>query len=398
MIEIKGQFNRARVFAGTVEESAMLQLKNLCSLSSLKDAKIRVMPDVHAGKGCTVGTTMSVGKSVIPNLVGVDIGCGMEVVRLYETAADFDKLDRLIRENVPAGTAVRGKPHPASKPELCFELKCADKIDLRRALVSVGTLGGGNHFIELDRGEDGALLLVIHSGSRNLGVQVAEYYQKYAAESERKLDRVQTEELIKKLKGTPEAANLSGLLEKRKLERSGFDPDLAALKGEAFDDYIHDMKLVQQFADLNRKAIAAEIIGGMGFTETSRFTTVHNYIDLENMILRKGAVSAQEGEILIIPMNMRDGSFICRGKGNPDWNFSAPHGAGRIMSRAEARRAVPVSEFIASMKGVYTTSVGKSTVDESPYAYKPAEAITAEISPTAEIIETVKPVYNFKAG
>ncbi|MBR5947267.1 MAG: RtcB family protein [Clostridia bacterium] len=365
---ISGKYTEAKVFASEIESSAEGQIKSLCDQSFASGAKIRIMPDVHAGKGCTIGTTMTVTDAVVPNLVGVDIGCGMETVLIEESRVNLPKLDAFIRENIPHGFSVREKPHSMADEIDLSELRCADRIDLRRALESLGSLGGGNHFIEVDKDEEGVLYLIIHSGSRNPGLKVAEYYQKLAYEA------------------------LGGKAQ------SDTPFELAYLTGDAKDDYLHDMALMQRFADLNRHIMKTVILKGMKLKEKESFTTVHNYIDTEDMILRKGAVSAKKGEKLLIPLNMRDGALICTGLGNPEWNESAPHGAGRIMSRGEANSSFTVSAFKKAMDGIFTTSVDQSTLDECPMAYKNAESIIDAIGETARIEKRVLPIYNFKSS
>ena len=365
---IEGKFNCARVFAESLDESTEEQVRTLCDLEYLAKSQIRIMPDVHAGVGCTIGTTMTLHGRVAPSMVGVDIGCGMTTVRLARRKANLDRLDALIRGSIPVGREIRKKPHALMESLDLPSLRCFAHINASRARCSVGTLGGGNHFIELERGEDEALYLVIHSGSRHLGVEVSEYYQK---EGYRHLD-ADTKKALPKT--------------------------LAYVEGELFDDYLHDMALVQRFAALNRRAMVQDILDGLNWDEDDRFETIHNYIDLDAMILRKGAVSAKAGERLLIPINMRDGSLLCEGLGNAEWNQSAPHGAGRLMSRKEAQNRVTLKAFKDSMKGIFTTCVGKDTLDESPMAYKPMEDILRFIQPTARVSQRLLPIYNFKAG
>jgi RNA-splicing ligase RtcB len=325
------------------------------------------MPDVHAGMGCTIGTTMTITDKVVPNLVGVDIGCGMETVILKDKRVELPKLDKTIHQFIPAGFSVRKESHHYADKVDFAALRCANHVDIGRAMLSVGTLGGGNHFIELGSDEDGKLYLVVHSGSRNLGKQVCDWYQKMAADT-----------LGRKGKGQ--------------------DRVLAYLESTQLDDYLHDMAIVQDYADINRKAIIKELEKRMKFKITDSFTTIHNYIDMHSKILRKGAVSAEEGERLLIPMNMRDGSLVCMGKGNDDWNFSAPHGAGRLMSRSEAKSQITLKQFQKAMKGIFSSTVNQNTIDEAPFAYQPMENIIANISDTVEIVQTIKPLYNFKAS
>ena len=399
MIALNGKYNSAKVFTDVIDQVAVSQIIELCNQPMSEGASIRIMPDVHAGAGCTIGTTMTITDKVVPNLVGVDIGCGMETVKLKENHIELQKLDKLIYEKIPSGFAVRTKPHRYSEKIDLHQLCCYDRINPDRALCSIGTLGGGNHFIEADKGEDGSIYIVIHSGSRHLGVETAKYYQNEAYRRLNKSSDKEIGELIERLKAEGKQKNIQSEL--RKLENTkttGVPKQLAYCEGELFEQYIHDMKIVQQFAMLNRQAMMDEIIKGMHLHVTEQFTTVHNYIDTDEMILRKGAVSAKTGEKLLIPINMRDGSLICKGKGNPDWNCSAPHGAGRLLSRSQAKQSFTVSEFKKQMQGIYTTSVNAQTLDECPMAYKSLEDIVGNIGDTAEITEVIKPIYNFKAG
>lgn len=370
MKAIKGKNNFAKIYTDEVEQTAFDQIKLLCDQPWTKGLQIRIMPDVHAGAGCTIGTTMEVKEYVVPNLVGVDIGCGMEVVKLEAQDIDLIKLDRFIHKKIPSGFSKRSTPHELYAPlatEQINKLYSQDIIlkagGLDAILCSVGTLGGGNHFIELNKSKTGEIYIVIHSGSRNFGLQVANYYQKIAD------------------------------------ERQPFaDEGLAFLTGDTTKAYLHDMMIAQELATLNRHAMMYDIIQFLDVEPVEVFTTIHNYIEPETHILRKGAVSAKEGEKFIIPINMRDGSLICVGKGNKDWNYSAPHGAGRLMSRSQAKKNLSVDEFKKQMEGIYTTSANISTLDESPMAYKGMENIVNNIEPTADIIENIKPIYNFKAA
>jgi len=365
MLTVTGKHNTAICYTNALETAAYEQIKTVCDRPEFANSKIRIMPDVHAGKGCTIGTTMTISDKIVPGMVGVDIGCGMETVKLAEKEIDYAALDALIRKQIPSGRDVR-KTHHALVDEIDLDaLRCKDKVDLDRARKSVGTLGGGNHFIEVGRSDEGDLYLVVHSGSRHIGSQVADFYQNEACKA---------------------------------LRKSGIPKDLAYVEGSMFNDYIHDMKIIQRFATLNRQAMTAVILAGMGLTETERFTTIHNYIDTDEMILRKGAVSAKDGEKLLIPINMRDGSLICIGKGNPDWNCSAPHGAGRLMSRMSALKKLSMEEYETEMQGIFTTSVNRKTLDEAPMAYKPMDEIITNISDTAKIVTRVRPTYNFKAS
>lgn len=398
---VEGKFNSAKVFTNVVEEGALAQIKTLCDQEFTKQSKIRVMPDVHAGAGCTIGTTMTIVDKVVPNLVGVDIGCGMETVEIKNSHIEVQKLDKLIYDRIPSGFNIRDTAHRYNSEIDLEQLKCKEeaKINLDRAERSLGTLGGGNHFIEVGKDEDGKIYLVIHSGSRHLGLQVAEFYQEQAYKSLNGNSNIDVMKLIKELKSTGREHEIQKSVEELKKQSSTDIPKaLAYVSGQLLEDYIHDMKIIQKFAMLNRKAMMDEIIKGMKLKVVDEFTTIHNYIDTENMILRKGAVSAQAGEKLLIPINMRDGSSICIGKGNADWNYSAPHGAGRLMSRTQAKSTCTLSEFRKEMKGIYTTSVNSETLDECPMAYKGMDDIVNNISDTAEIVKIVKPIYNFKAG
>jgi RNA-splicing ligase RtcB len=395
MIELQGKYNTAKVFTDNIEAEAISQIINLLNQAFVAGSKIRIMPDTHAGAGCTIGTTMTVADKVVPNLVGVDIGCGMETVILRDTHVELQRLDKIIQEFIPAGFSVRGKAHALADEIDLTALRCKAHVNLQRAELSIGTLGGGNHFIELDRDEDGTLYLVVHSGSRNLGKQVAEYYQKAAAAELNGKAKV-IGEVIASLKQQGRETEIEAELQKLSFRK--VDKNLAFAEGALFYDYIHDMALTQRYAELNRLAMVREIVRQMKFKIAEQFTTVHNYIDTKEMILRKGAISAKAGERVLIPINMRDGSLICIGKGNPDWNESAPHGAGRLMSRSKAKESITLSQFKQSMEGIYSTTVEQSTIDESPFAYKPMEEIIANIGDTAEVVKTVKPLYNFKAA
>ena len=399
MIILNGKYNSAKVFTDNIEQDAIAQIIAFCSQPMSEGAQIRIMPDVHAGAGCTVGTTMTITDKVIPNLVGVDIGCGMETVRLKEKHIELQKLDKLIYEKIPSGFAIREKPHRYGEKIDLTELYCYKHIDPLRAEKSIGTLGGGNHFIEADKGEDGSIYIVIHSGSRHLGVETAKFYQNEAYRRLNKSSDKEAAELIARLKAEGREKQIQSELKKLANTKTTDVPKhLAYCEGELFEQYIHDMKIVQKFAMLNRQAMMDEIIKGMHLHVEDQFTTIHNYIDTDTMILRKGAVSAQAGEKLLIPINMRDGSLICTGKGNGDWNCSAPHGAGRLMSRSQAKQSFTVSEFKKQMAGIYTTSVNAQTLDECPMAYKSMEDIVDNIGDTVEINEVITPIYNFKAG
>lgn len=363
MFEVEGKYSTATVYANNLEKGTITQIRNLCNQAFTEGSSIRLMPDAHTGIGCVIGTTMTVMGKIVPNLVGVDISCGVEAINIGSNDFDPAELDSVISARVPSGFAIRKERHPLSQKINLENLTCARELALVKGAKSIGTLGGGNHFIEVDLDENGDYWLVIHTGSRNLGLQVASHHQKIAC-------------VI-----NPEAP-----------------AELAWLEGEAFDDYVHDMKIMQIFANLNRQAISEEIIDGMGWVEKDRFTTVHNYLDTETMILRKGAVSAKAGEKLLVPINMRDGTLLCEGLGNAEWNFSAPHGAGRLLSRGEAKRTLSFEDYKSQMKDIYTTSVNEETLEEAPGAYKPMKEIMEAIGDTARVMSILKPVYNFKAS
>ena len=399
MLEVTGKHNQAKIFTDVVDQASIAQVIELCNQEFAAGSRIRLMPDIHAGAGCTIGTTMTITDKVVPNLVGVDIGCGMETIRVREGHMELQKLDKLIYEKIPSGFDIRAKAHRYLDQIDLEELCCARHVDLLRAEKSIGTLGGGNHFIEVDRDDEGQLYVVVHSGSRHLGVEVAKYYQEEGYKALNRTDDGSLQELVAELKAAGRQKEIQKELKRLKnLKRTAIPRQLAYVEGTLFDQYIHDMKLVQRFAELNRQAMIDEIVKGMKLHVEEQFTTIHNYIDTDAMILRKGAVSARAGERLLIPINMRDGSLLCVGKGNEDWNCSAPHGAGRLMSRAEAKQSFTVSEFKKQMADVYTTSVSKATLDECPMAYKGMEDILDNIGPTAEVVKIIKPIYNFKAG
>lgn len=399
MIQIKGKYNEAKIFTDIVDSTSIAQVQELCNQEFTAGSRIRLMPDIHAGAGCTIGTTMTIADKVVPNLVGVDIGCGMETTRIREDHIELQKLDKLIYEKITSGFSIRDKAHRYLSQIDLGELYCIQHVDRLRAEKSIGTLGGGNHFIEVDKDDAGNLYLVVHSGSRHLGVEVASYYQEAGYKILNRTDDASIEALIAQMKAEGRGKEIQKELKKRKnLKQTNIPKALAYVSGELFDQYIHDMKIVQQFAMLNRQAMVDEIVKGMKLHVEEQFTTIHNYIDTENMILRKGAVSAKAGEQLLIPINMRDGSLLCVGKGNEDWNCSAPHGAGRLMSRAMAKQSFTVSAFKKQMAEIYTTSVSKATLDECPMAYKGMEDILGNIGPTAEVTKIIRPIYNFKAG
>lgn len=551
MFELNGKYNSCKVFTDNCDNETISQLTALLNQESVKGSRIRIMPDTHAGKGSVIGTTMTISDKVIPNIVGVDIGCftgdtevwcsagyykpikdlvdngrfmtdsydfevkgfvicgavakktrenaplvrvnygghsvrctpdhqflvstnssvyydsdetelkwieakdlkegmrlvaedarvmvksveeltetedvycltvedthnftikggiivhncGMTAVKLKEKRIDLPKLDSVIRKYVPSGYEVHAEPICEDSP--IVDLRCAKYANIDRAMKSLGTLGGGNHFIEVDKDSDDNLWLVVHTGSRHLGIEVCDYYQDlgYKRLSEKASGgslKEKSDELIKKLKLEGRDKEISKSLERLRAEYKASNVSiphaLAYVEGQDFDDYLHDMDLVQQHAVINRITIVHQIIKNMKLRVVDEFTTIHNYIDVNNMILRKGSVSAQLGEKLIIPMNMRDGSLICIGKGNPDWNYSAPHGAGRLMSRSHAKESISMSDFKKSMEGIYSTSVSRSTIDESPMVYKPMQEIIDNVKDTVDIVDIIKPIYNFKAG
>jgi tRNA-splicing ligase RtcB (3'-phosphate/5'-hydroxy nucleic acid ligase) len=398
MIEVKGKHNSAKIFTNNVEETAQGQIIELCNQPEYKDSQIRIMPDTHAGAGCTIGTTMTITDKVAPSLVGVDIGCGMEAVfiNLDKSEVNFDQLDSVIRKYVPSGFAVRGKAHKWVEHYKLTDNLIAP-VNTHRAKLSVGTLGGGNHFIELNEVSPGRVALVIHSGSRNLGKQVAEHYQNLAYDRLVNL-KDEKQRIIDELKAAGRENEIHEAL--RGVKAPKIKKELAYVQGQDFKDYLHDMHIAQRYADFNRRVMAEEIIINMGWTLDTDygFTTIHNYIDIADMILRKGAIGAAEGEEVIIPINMRDGSIIATGKGNPDWNYSGPHGAGRIMSRSKAKKNLKLEDFQNTMTDVWTTSVGESTLDEAPMVYKPLEEIIENVQDAVEIKQVIKPLYNFKAN
>lgn len=401
MIEIIGQFNTAKCFTGELEELAAMQIKQVCDTEAFSASKIRIMPDVHAGKGCTIGTTMTITDKIVPAMVGVDIGCGMYTVYLGKIDIDFEKLDEAAHF-IPCGREVwDGRIERFDLTGLrCYRnLKHAPRLER-----SLGTLGGGNHFIEVDVDDEGGKYLVIHSGSRNLGTQVAEHYQNLAVDlNAGKEDYYRRrEEIIRTYKEQGRRAEIQSALKDLEREYKAKDPtlprDLCYLYDSFMEDYLHDVDICQKFAERNRARMAEIIMDKCGWTALETFQTIHNYIDVSEMILRKGSVSAKAGEKLLIPINMRDGSLICIGKGNEDWNYSAPHGAGRLMSRTAAFERLTMAEYEQQMAGIYSTCVTPDTLDESPMAYKSIDEIIENIEPTADIVCRIKPIYNFKAA
>lgn len=405
MIEVKGKYNTAKVFTDNIEIEAIEQLKELCAQPFVEGCKVRIMPDTHKGASCVIGFTADLGDKVIPNIVGVDIGCGMLTVSLGKIDLDLESLDDIIHKHIPSGKNVhKGRTVQFTKLQ---ELKCYRSLkNAKRIERSIGSLGGGNHFIEVNEGTDGTKYLVIHSGSRNLGTQVADLYQKLAIDlcSGKGDYFVKRENIIKQYKEEGRRNEIQKAL--RELEAlyndlmPTYPKGLCFLSGQYRHDYLYDMHICQEYADLNRKTMADIILKKLldkNFEEFEAFSTTHNYINFKDNIIRKGSISAYKDEKVLIPLNMRDGSIIAVGKGNPDWNYSAPHGAGRVMSRTKAKKEVEFKDFKASMEGIFTTSVTQATIDEAPMAYKPKEEILENITETVDIIEIIKPIYNFKA-
>lgn len=401
MLEIKGNKNTAICYAKVIEDGAVQQIRRMCDYELAEGSRIRIMPDVHAGKGCTIGTTMTVTDKVCPNIVGVDIGCGMYTVQLADTNLDFERMDEACHY-IPSGMNVwEGRQEKFDLSDLRSYRSLKDTKRLGRSL---GTLGGGNHFIEVDRSTDGTFYLVIHSGSRNLGKQVAEHYQQLAIDlyAGKEDYYIRRDEIIRSYKEEGRRSEIQQALKNLEKEYTAKNPDvpedLCWLHGSFLEDYLHDVEICQQFARRSREKMAEILLERTGMTAVSSFHTIHNYIDTREMILRKGAIAAHAGEKVLIPINMRDGSVIATGKGNPEWNYSAPHGAGRVMSRAAARASVNLEEYRKSMEGIYTTSVNKNTIDEAPMVYKSLEDIIGVISESVDIVDIMKPVYNFKAA
>lgn len=399
MLEIKGKVNTAICYATVIEEEAIEQIRRMCDYEFTAGSKVRIMPDVHAGKGCTIGTTMTVIDKAVPNIVGVDIGCGMYTINLGNIEIDFEKLDEACHF-VPSGMNVwQGRQERFDLQQLrCFRgLK-----DSKRLERSLGTLGGGNHFIEVDQAADGTKYLIIHSGSRNLGKQVAEIYQRLATDLNCGKEEYfkQRDEIIRTYKEQGRRSEIQDALKALIWEKqsASIPEDLCYLYGQYFDDYLADVEICQQFAKRNRELMAEIILDRCGFTAVDAFHTVHNYIDTDEMILRKGAIAAHKGEKVLIPINMRDGSVLAIGKGNPEWNYSAPHGAGRVMSRTVARESLSLERYKKEMEGIYTTSVNEDTLDEAPMAYKSLSDIIDVIGESVDVIEVLKPIYNFKAS
>ncbi len=400
MIEIIGTHNTAVCYTNTVEGTAREQIKAVCDEEAFANSKIRIMPDVHAGKGCTIGTTMTIVDKVVPNMVGVDIGCGMYTTLLGAVDIDLAAFDAAAH-SIPCGHNVwEGRQERFDLTQLCCYRSLKDTKRLERSL---GTLGGGNHFIEIDTDAQGNKYLVIHSGSRNLGTQVAEHYQQIAVDLNLGKEDYfrKREDIICTYKAEGRRGEIQAALKALDAEWKATEPtmprDLCYLYGEFMDDYLHDIRICQEFARRNREKMAQILLQKTGLAAVDAFETVHNYIDVDERILRKGSVSSKAGERLLIPINMRDGALICVGKGNAEWNCSAPHGAGRLMSRSAAFEKLTMAEYEEQMAGIYTTCVTASTLDESPMAYKTMDEIVENIEPTATVVAHIKPIYNFKA-
>ena len=392
-----------KIFTENIEPEALNQIYTLVKQPAFRECKVRIMPDVHAGAGCVIGFTTDLGDKVIPNIVGVDIGCGMLTVELGRVDIDFAALDAAIRRRVPSGRNVHDGR--CVRFEGLRQLRCRQELKSPERLeCSIGTLGGGNHFIEIDCDTEGTKYLIIHSGSRNLGKQVAEYYKRLAVEAMQGKDKLS--EMQERLIADYKARGRKGEIQKAIKELRGrfssnplgIPKELCYLTGSSREDYLHDMKICQRFAAENRAQIARAILEEMGFSPFRSFETIHNYIEFGSNMVRKGAISAKAGETVLIPINMRDGCIIGVGKGNPDWNCSAPHGAGRIMSRSKAKETVSLADFEESMRDIFTTSVNPFTIDEAPMVYKPMEEIVENIKDTVDVVKIIKPVYNFKAG
>ena len=394
-----------KIFTDNIEEKAKEQVLTLASQPAFSDCRIRIMPDVHAGAGCVIGFTADLGNKVIPQVVGVDIGCGMLTCVLGDVPINFEQLDEIIYNHIPHGLCVHN--HPTIGVDFLRKLRCLDYLKNRdRIRASLGTLGGGNHFIEIDQNKDGDKYLIIHTGSRNLGKQVADYYQNIAIDKllhNKDRYREAMDAMIADLKERGLQSEISNRIKEL---RQQFDSepaiprDLCYLTDQDREDYLHDMALCQWFATQNRQRIAFEILCHLCLPCHDYFETIHNYIDLKSNIVRKGAIAAYANQRLLIPMNMRDGCILGIGKGNPDWNCSAPHGAGRIMSRMQAKETISMDDYRDTMReaNIFTTSVNEQTIDESPMAYKPMDEIVRLIEPTVEIVDILKPIYNFKAA
>lgn len=399
MIEIKGKYNTAKIFTDDIEEAAYKQVLNLMNQKFSEGSSFAIMPDCHAGAGCVIGLTMKIVDKVVPNLCGVDIGCGMLVLKIDKSFVfDLPKVDRIWHEDIPSGMNHRSTKHKFADMAKIEDILAPINVD--KLKLSIGTLGGGNHFGEIDVDDEGNHYIVIHSGSRHLGIEVCKHYQRLAIKYHKDKKKPDIS-VIEQLKKEGRQSEIEAVLKANKDALPSIPDELAYLEGQHLEDYLHDMKIAQEYAIWNREAMMEVLLGGLGIGKDAileKFCTIHNYIDIENRILRKGSISLQRDEVAIIPMNMRDGSLIVRGKGNPEWNFSGPHGAGRLMSRSKAKESLNIDDFKKSMAGIYTTCVDKATIDESPMAYKPMDEIIRNIDATAEIVKTIKPIYNFKAA
>lgn len=395
MKEIIGQFNTAKVFATSVEESCEQQIQELCNEEWAKDSKIRIMADCHSGKGCTIGTTMTITDKVVPNMVGVDIGCGMLTVKFRSVGLKLENVDKIIKSRIPMGCNIHDQPIQDFTTDLQNLWTSRETINFKQVNRSVGSLGGGNHFIEIDKDDEDCFYLVIHTGSRNFGKRIADFYQDKAFQYHDQSKNDDTREEIQKMKENGQSHLISDFLAQRARQNRKV---LSYLEGPLLSSYLNDMKIAQKFSSLNRMKIYEIIKDELKIAPLEIFETIHNYIDMDKMILRKGSISAQSGEKCLIPINMRDGSLICLGKGNEDYNCSAPHGAGRLMSRTEAKKTLLLKDFKDTMKDVYSSTVNESTLDEAPMAYKPIEEILENIKDTVDVVEHVKPIYNIKAS
>lgn len=403
MFTIKGKYSEIKIFASIIEDEALNQLYQMANHPVTEGCNVAVMPDVHAGKGSTIGYTQTLKGRVIVSTVGVDIGCGMLVLKVSKDfIMDLPKLDKVIHQKIPSGMNHRDSKHPFADKTHLQDLICP--VNAEKLLLSVGSVGSGNHFIEVDTDENGDYYIVIHSGSRHLGIEVAKYYQnkaiEYWMEGGVKFS-IGRSKLIQDLKSSGRQAEIAEALKKYDEKKVKMPAELAYLEGPLMEDYLHDMKIAQEYAMLNREAMLDVIISEMGIKKRhilDKFCTIHNYIDLDNMILRKGAISLQKDELAIIPINMADGSLIVKGKGNSDMNCSGPHGAGRLMSRSKAKETLKMEDYKASMEGIYTTCVGTATIDEAPQAYKPVESIIENIKDNADVVTRIRPIYNFKSS
>ena len=397
-MEIAGKYGVAKVFATVIDDKTIEQIKELMNQKFVKDLSVRIMADCHAGAGCVIGTTMNITNCCVPSLVGVDIGCGMLCVKLGKMDIDLIKLDRFVRKKIPSDNEVYSD---IQDMEVVLEdLRCYEFLTNKsRHKKSMGTLGGGNHFIEIDKDDEENLYLVIHTGSRNLGKQVCEYYTNKAKVEYLKTKEKNFKSLIARYKRLHKEEKIEEGLNKLRDKYNKVNIELIPLYGKSFNDYMHDMDICQRFANENRESIARRILEflELKLEDFNYFHTIHNYINMNDRILRKGSISAYSNEEVLIPINMRDGSIIAKGKSNSDYNYSAPHGAGRVLSRAEAFKLITIDEFKDSMKGIYSTSVQPDTIDESPFAYKSIDDIIPNILPTVDIVSIIKPIYNFKA-